>query len=177
MWNALCANRGCSEIYHMPLVDYKNHKEGMPYELKFPFRPTNNNAKWPRSSSSPRAAASGGTLIKAPPSDSSDRNSTAIPRSVSSDGRPLNPKRSEDGHESVMQIHQMGWIFICLVAAYVLNVIHMSARRYSPGNDNYALACSIVMGRTLHSTNSPSNLSYTDTISSNHWRQKHVPDG
>uniref|UniRef100_A0AAQ5YUB0 Signal induced proliferation associated 1 like 1 n=1 Tax=Amphiprion ocellaris TaxID=80972 RepID=A0AAQ5YUB0_AMPOC len=120
--------RGCSEIYHMPLVDYKNHKEGMPYELKFPFRPTNNNSKWPRTSSSPqtRAAGSGGTLIKAPPADFS--NSAAIPRSVSSDGRPLNPKR------------------------------------YSPGNDNYALACSIVMGRTLHNTNSPSSLSYTDTI-------------
>uniref|UniRef100_A0A669FAA8 Signal induced proliferation associated 1 like 1 n=1 Tax=Oreochromis niloticus TaxID=8128 RepID=A0A669FAA8_ORENI len=120
--------RGCSEIYHMPLVDYKNHKEGMPYELKFPFRSTNNNTKWPRTSSSPqtRAAGTGGTLIKAPPTDLS--NPAAIPRSVSSDGRPLNPKR------------------------------------YSPGNDNYALACSIVMGRTLHNTNSPSSLSYTDTM-------------
>ncbi|GAA6213704.1 signal-induced proliferation-associated 1-like protein 1 [Lates japonicus] len=135
--------RGCSEIYHMPLVDYKNHKEGMPYELKFPFRPTNNNTKWPRTSSSPqtRTAGTGGTLIKAPPSDFSDRNSAAIPRSVSSDGRPLNPKR------------------------------------YSPGNDNYALACSIVMGRTMHNTNSPSSLSYTDTMSSSHWRQKSMPDG
>ncbi|KAM3594675.1 uncharacterized protein V6R79_011990 [Siganus canaliculatus] len=136
--------RGCSEIYHMPLVDYKNHKEGMPYELKFPFRPTtNNNTKWPRTSSSPqtRAAGTGGTLIKAPPSDLSDRNTAAIPRSVSSDGRPLNPKR------------------------------------YSPGNDNYALACSIVMGRTLHNTNPPSSLSYTDTMSSSHWRQKSMPDG
>ncbi|XP_026159787.1 signal-induced proliferation-associated 1-like protein 1 isoform X2 [Mastacembelus armatus] len=135
--------RGCSEIYHMPLVDYKNHKEGMPYELKFPFRPTNNNTKWPRTSSSPqtRAAGTGGTLIKAPPADFSDRNSAAIPRSVSSDGRPLNPKR------------------------------------YSPSNDNYALACSIVMGRTLHSTNSPSSHSYTDTMSSSHWRQKSMPDG
>ncbi|XP_044230911.1 signal-induced proliferation-associated 1-like protein 1 [Thunnus albacares] len=134
--------RGCSEIYHMPLVDYKNHKEGMPYELKFPFRPTNNN-KWPRTSSSPqtRTAGSGGTLIKAPPSDFSERNSAAIPRSVSSDGRPVNPKR------------------------------------YSPGNDNYALACSIVMGRTLHNTNSPSSLSYSDTMGSSHWRQKSMPDG
>ncbi|XP_069008165.1 signal-induced proliferation-associated 1-like protein 1 [Embiotoca jacksoni] len=133
--------RGCSEIYHMPLVDYKNHKEGMPYELKFPFRPTNNNTKWPRTSSSPqtRAAGTGGTLIKAPPSDFS--NSAAMPRSVSSDGRPLNPKR------------------------------------YSPGNDNYALACSIAMGRTLHSTNSPSSLPYTDTGSSSHWRQQSMPDG
>uniref|UniRef100_H3DJ83 Signal induced proliferation associated 1 like 1 n=1 Tax=Tetraodon nigroviridis TaxID=99883 RepID=H3DJ83_TETNG len=134
--------RGCSEIYHMPLVDYKNHKEGMPYELKFPFRP-NSNSKWPRSSSSPqtRAAGTGGTLIKAPPPDFTDRNSGVIPRSVSSDGRPLNPKR------------------------------------YSPGNDNYALACSIVMGRTLHNANSPACLSYTDTVGSNHWRQKSMPDG
>ncbi|XP_041827409.1 signal-induced proliferation-associated 1-like protein 1 [Melanotaenia boesemani] len=135
--------RGGSEIYHMPLVDYKNHKEGMPYELKFPFRPANNNTKWPRTSSSPqtRTAGTGGTLIKAPPSDFSERNCAVIPRSVSSDGRPLNPKR------------------------------------YSPGNDNYALACSIVMGRTLHNTNSPSNLSYNDTMSSSHWRQKSMPDG
>lgn len=84
----------------MPLVDYKNHKEGMPYELKFPFRPANSNGKWPRTSSSPqtRAAGTAGTLIKAPPADLSERNSAAIPRSVSSDGRPLNPKRSRDDH-------------------------------------------------------------------------------
>lgn len=80
----------------MPLVDYKNHKEGMPYELKFPFRPStanNNNTKWPRTASSPqtRPAGAAGTLIKAPPPDFS--NSAAIPRSVSSDGRPLHPKR------------------------------------------------------------------------------------
>ncbi|XP_019725799.1 signal-induced proliferation-associated 1-like protein 1 isoform X1 [Hippocampus comes] len=134
--------RGCSEIYHMPLVDYKNHKEGMPYELKFPFRPaSNSNTKWPRTSSSPqtRPAGSGGTLIKAPPSDIG--NSAAMSRSVSSDGRPVVPKR------------------------------------YSPGNENYALACSIVMGRTLHNTNSASALPYTDNMSSNHWRQKSMPEG
>uniref|UniRef100_A0A674B078 Signal induced proliferation associated 1 like 1 n=1 Tax=Salmo trutta TaxID=8032 RepID=A0A674B078_SALTR len=135
--------RGCSELYHMPLVDYKNHKEGMPYEFKFPFR-SNNNNKWPRTSSSPqsRTTVAGGTLIKAPASDYQDR-AGVIPRSVSSDGRPLNPKR------------------------------------YSPGNDNYALACSIVMGRSPHTRNSPTSLSYTDTGSagSNHWRQKSMPDG
>uniref|UniRef100_A0A669BCT1 Signal induced proliferation associated 1 like 1 n=1 Tax=Oreochromis niloticus TaxID=8128 RepID=A0A669BCT1_ORENI len=99
--------RGCSEIYHMPLVDYKNHKEGMPYELKFPFRSTNNNTKWPRTSSSPqtRAAGTGGTLIKAPPTDLS--NPAAIPRSVSSDGRPLNPKRSHNSDNSVMKLADM----------------------------------------------------------------------
>ncbi|XP_056151512.1 signal-induced proliferation-associated 1-like protein 1 [Lampris incognitus] len=137
--------RGCSEIYHMPLVDYKNHKEGMPYEFKFPFRTSNNNAKWPRTSSSPQArpGGMGGTLIKAPPSDLTERASSIIPRSLSSDGRPLNPKR------------------------------------YSPGNDNYALACSIVMGRSLHNANSPASLPYTEsgTMGSNHWRQKSMPDG
>uniref|UniRef100_A0A8C7QB91 Signal induced proliferation associated 1 like 1 n=1 Tax=Oncorhynchus mykiss TaxID=8022 RepID=A0A8C7QB91_ONCMY len=136
--------RGCSELYHMPLVNYKNHKEGMPYEFKFPFR-SNNNNKWSRTSSSPQShttAALGGSLIKAPASDYQDR-AGVIPRSVSSDGRPLNPKR------------------------------------YSPGNDNYALACSIVMGRSPHTRNSPTSLSYTDTGSagSNHWRQKSMPDG
>ncbi|KAK1894371.1 Signal-induced proliferation-associated 1-like protein 1 [Dissostichus eleginoides] len=103
--------RGCSEIYHMPLVDYKNHKEGA------------------------------GSLIKAPPSDFSAINSAVIPRSVSSDGRPVHPKR------------------------------------YSPGNDNYALACSIVMGRTMHNINSPPGPPYSDTTSSNQWRQKSMPDG
>lgn len=57
------------------------------------------------------------------------------------------------------------------------NDILLHGHRYSPGNDNYALACSIVMGRTLQNTNSPSSLSYTDTMSSNHWRQKSMPDG
>ncbi|KAM9571129.1 signal-induced proliferation-associated 1-like protein 1 isoform 2-T2 [Salvelinus alpinus] len=135
--------RGCSELYHMPLVDYKNHKEGMPYEFKFPF--CSNNNKWPRTSSSPQSrttAALGGTLIKAPASDYQEPTGV-IPRSVSSDGRPLNPKR------------------------------------YSPGNDNYALACSIVMGRSPHTRKAPTSLSYIDTGSagSNHWRQKSMPDG
>lgn len=60
---------------------------------------------------------------------------------------------------------------------FVFNDMLMRRHRYSPGNDNYALACSIVMGRTMHNTNSPANLSYTDTMSSSHWRQKSMPDG
>lgn len=150
----------------MPLVDYKNHKEGMPYELKFPFRP-NNNSKWPRSSSSPqtRAAGTGGTLIKAPPPDFTDRNSAVMPRSVSSDGRPLNPKRSVTTHGSFARTCPQSLALMPRLC------------RYSPGNDNYALACSIVMGRTLHNANSPASLPYTDAASSNHWRQKSMPDG
>lgn len=50
-------------------------------------------------------------------------------------------------------------------------------RRYSPGNDNYALACSIAMGRTTHSTNPLASLPYTDAVSSHQWRQKSMPDG
>uniref|UniRef100_A0A8C7DLR2 Signal induced proliferation associated 1 like 1 n=1 Tax=Oncorhynchus kisutch TaxID=8019 RepID=A0A8C7DLR2_ONCKI len=100
--------RGCSELYHMPLVDYKNHKEGMPYEFKFPFR--SNNNKWPRTSSSPQSrttAALGGTLIKAPASEYQEPTGV-IPRSVSSDGRPLNPKRFNNNtrHSPVSAEHQ-----------------------------------------------------------------------
>ncbi|XP_036449990.1 signal-induced proliferation-associated 1-like protein 1 isoform X2 [Colossoma macropomum] len=51
-------------------------------------------------------------------------------------------------------------------------------RRYSPGSDNYALACSIVMGRSPHTRNSPNNQSYSSdtSSSSSHWRQKSAPD-
>ncbi|KAK3537953.1 hypothetical protein QTP70_024536 [Hemibagrus guttatus] len=143
--------RGCSEIYHMPLVDYKNHKEGMPYEYKFPFR--NSNEKWPRPTAPPQTVVctsqnrnvnqgQGAALSKAQNSDYARRGSL-LPRSVSSEGRPLN------------------------------------AKRYSPGSDNYALACSIVMGRSPHTRNSPNNQSFSsDTSSSStHWRQKSNPDG
>ncbi|XP_030212377.1 signal-induced proliferation-associated 1-like protein 1 isoform X1 [Gadus morhua] len=141
--------RGCSELYHMPLVDYKNHKEGMPYEFKFPFRTNNNNTKWPRTSSSPQArtGSMGGTLIKAPPPESEGRSAGVLPRSASSDSRPVHPK---------------------------------SAHRYSPGNDNYALACSIAMGRSAQpnaNANTPTQ-PYTDSSSSSvHWRQKSMPEG
>lgn len=59
----------------------------------------------------------------------------------------------------------------------VFNNILMLGHRYSPGNDNYALACSIVMGRTMHNINSPPGPPYSDTTSSNQWRQKSQPDG
>ncbi|KAJ8288874.1 hypothetical protein COCON_G00015330, partial [Conger conger] len=142
--------RGCSELFRLPVVEYKNNTDGVPFEYKFPFR--NNNSKWQRSpagsqqplSASPqgpgaRAVSLGGSIGKAPPSD----RAAAIPRSVSSDGRPLDPKR------------------------------------FSPGSDNYALASSIVIGRSGHNRNSPSILSYSDMgpVSSAHWRQKSMPEG
>lgn len=88
-------------MYHMPLVDYKNHKEGMPYEYKFPFR--NSNEKWPRPTAPPQTVVctsqnrninqgQGAALSKAQNPDYARRGSL-LPRSVSSEGRPLNAKR------------------------------------------------------------------------------------
>ncbi|KAL4656447.1 signal-induced proliferation-associated 1-like protein 1 isoform X2 [Arapaima gigas] len=143
--------RGCSEIYRMPVVS----TEGLPLEYKFPLR-TN---KWQRTCSSPqqsltaspqshggtpsRAVSLGGSIGKGATSERTER-AAIIPRSVSSDGRPLDPKR------------------------------------FSPGSDNYALASSIVMGRSPHSRNSPSSLSYSSDTGSGgsaHWRQKSMPEG
>uniref|UniRef100_W5N3Q3 Signal-induced proliferation-associated 1 like 1 n=1 Tax=Lepisosteus oculatus TaxID=7918 RepID=W5N3Q3_LEPOC len=149
--------RGCSEMYRMPVVEYKANNEGVPYEYKFPFR---NNNKWQRTASSPqqsltsspqshggtpsRAVSLGGSMGKAQPPDRPER-AGIIPRSVSSDGRPLDPKRFSPGSES-----------------------------------NYALVSSIVMSRAQHNRTSPSSLSYSsDTGSggSSHWRQKSMPEG
>ncbi|XP_036397637.1 signal-induced proliferation-associated 1-like protein 1 [Megalops cyprinoides] len=144
--------RGCSELFaRLPMVEYKTNTEGVSYEYKFPFR--NNNNKWQRPSPSPqqslsassqahgatpsRAVSLGGSIGKALPAE----RTTVIPRSVSSDGRPLDPKR------------------------------------FSPGSDNYALASSIVMGRSPHNRNSPSMLSYSSDGGSAHWRQKSMPEG
>ncbi|XP_066550989.1 signal-induced proliferation-associated 1-like protein 1 isoform X4 [Amia ocellicauda] len=147
--------RGCSEMYRMPVVEYKANNEGVPYEYKFPFR---NNNKWQRTASSPqqsltsspqshaatpsRAVSLGGSMGKAPPPERPER-AGIIPRSVSSDGRPLDPKRFSPGSES-----------------------------------NYALVSMI--SRPQHNRNSPSSLSYSsDTGSggSSHWRQKSMPEG
>ncbi|XP_035276940.1 signal-induced proliferation-associated 1-like protein 1 isoform X1 [Anguilla anguilla] len=145
--------RGCSELFRLPVVEYKGAADGVPFEYKFPFR--SNNNKWQRSSASPqqslsaspqghgggpgRAVSLGASVGKAPPSE----RAAAIPRSVSSDGRPLDN------------------------------------RRFSPGSDNYALASSVVMGRSAHNRNSPSMLSYSDVGPAGpaHWRQKSVPEG
>ncbi|XP_036405692.1 signal-induced proliferation-associated 1-like protein 1 isoform X2 [Megalops cyprinoides] len=101
--------RGCSELKSMPAADYKSSSENVPFEYKFPFR--NNNNKWQRTSSSPqqsltaspqshggtpnRAVSLGGSMGK---TLSAER--PAIPRSVSSDGRPLDPKRNSPGSEN-----------------------------------------------------------------------------
>ncbi|XP_076979026.1 signal-induced proliferation-associated 1-like protein 1 isoform X2 [Tamandua tetradactyla] len=88
--------RSCSETYRMPVMEYKMN-EGVSYEFKFPFR---NNNKWQRNASkgthSPQVPAqvqspmtsrlnAGKGDGKMPPPE----RATNIPRSISSDGRPL----------------------------------------------------------------------------------------
>ncbi|XP_031808451.1 signal-induced proliferation-associated 1-like protein 1 isoform X5 [Sarcophilus harrisii] len=90
--------RSCSETYRMPVMDYKMN-EGVSYEFKFPFR---NNNKWQRNANkgqgphasqvpsqvqSPvisRMSAGKGDGKMQPPERAAN-----IPRSISSDGRPL----------------------------------------------------------------------------------------
>ncbi|XP_064421178.1 signal-induced proliferation-associated 1-like protein 1 isoform X2 [Latimeria chalumnae] len=145
--------RGCSEMYRMPVMEYKMNNEGVPYEFKFPFR---NNNKWQRGmpkaqaslqTQSPtqgqvaaRAGSAGGT-----PKQQSQERGGNIPRSASSDGRPLDSKS-----------------------------------RLSPGSEVYVGVSSIVMMKSQHCHSSPSNLSSSSETSSGggtHRRQKSVPDG
>ncbi|XP_017548064.1 signal-induced proliferation-associated 1-like protein 1 isoform X1 [Pygocentrus nattereri] len=149
--------RGCSELYRMPVGEYKGSGDSGSFEYKFPFR--SNNNKWQRTSSSPqqsltaspqshsgtpnRAVSLGASMGKTLSAERPER-AAAIPRSVSSDGRPLDSKRM------------------------------------SPGSENYSLASSIVMSRSPHNRSSPSNLSCssdTGSAGSAHWRQKSMPEG
>ncbi|XP_049562168.1 signal-induced proliferation-associated 1-like protein 1 isoform X8 [Orcinus orca] len=88
--------RSCSETYRMPVMEYKMN-EGVSYEFKFPFR---NNNKWQRNANkgphSPQVPSqvqspmtsrlnAGKGDAKMPPPE----RAANIPRSISSDGRPL----------------------------------------------------------------------------------------
>lgn len=94
--------RGCTETYRMPTVEYKMN-EGIPYELKFPFR---NNNKWQRNAAKGEAAqlrqipsqlqspvSSRVSSVKGDGKMQTPERSANIPRSISSDGRPLENKR------------------------------------------------------------------------------------
>ncbi|XP_061890422.1 signal-induced proliferation-associated 1-like protein 1 isoform X2 [Entelurus aequoreus] len=146
--------RGCSELYRMPMADYKSSSgESGSFEYKFPFR--SNNNKWQRTSSSPqqsltaspqpqtpnRAISLGSSVGKTLSAERLERGAV-IPRSVSSDGRPLDTKRM------------------------------------SPGSESYSLASSMALGRSPHNRSSPSNLSCSSDASgsSAHWRQKSMPE-
>uniref|UniRef100_A0A6Q2XWZ5 Signal-induced proliferation-associated 1 like 1 n=1 Tax=Esox lucius TaxID=8010 RepID=A0A6Q2XWZ5_ESOLU len=141
--------RGCSELYRMPVVEYKGSGDGGSFEYKFPFR--NKDNKWQRTSSSPqqsltaspqphtpnRAVSLGSCGGKTLSAERPERNA-AIPRSVSSDGRPLD------------------------------------AKRMSPGSESFAMPTSLGLGRSPHNRSSPSSLSCT----SDAWRaQKSMPEG
>uniref|UniRef100_A0A8C1UXI6 Signal-induced proliferation-associated 1-like protein 1 n=1 Tax=Cyprinus carpio TaxID=7962 RepID=A0A8C1UXI6_CYPCA len=105
--------RGCSEMHRMPVVEYKGSNESGSFEYKFPFR--SNNNKWQRTSSSPqqsltaspqshsgtpnRAVSLGASMGKTLSAERPER-AAAIPRSVSSDGRPLDSKRMSPGSEN-----------------------------------------------------------------------------
>ncbi|KAG8507747.1 Signal-induced proliferation-associated 1-like protein 1 [Galemys pyrenaicus] len=93
--------RSCSETYRMPVMEYKMN-EGVSYEFKFPFR---NNNKWQRNASkgphSPQVPSqvqspmtsrlnAGKGDGKMPPPE----RAANIPRSISSDGRPLERRLS-----------------------------------------------------------------------------------
>ncbi|XP_054474220.1 signal-induced proliferation-associated 1-like protein 1 isoform X2 [Anoplopoma fimbria] len=146
--------RGCSELYRMPVSDYKgSSSDSGSFEYKFPFR--SNNNKWQRTSSSPqqsltaspqphqpnRAVSLGSSVGKTLSAERLERGAV-IPRSVSSDGRPLDTKRM------------------------------------SPGSESYSLASSLALGRSPHNRSSPSNLSCSSDASgsSAHWRQKSMPE-
>ncbi|XP_068110197.1 signal-induced proliferation-associated 1-like protein 1 isoform X2 [Hyperolius riggenbachi] len=142
--------RGCTEVYRMPTVEYKL-TEGIPYELKFPFR---NNNKWQRNAAKGEAAqlrqvpsqlqspvSSRVSSVKSEGKMQTPERSANIPRSISSDGRPLDNKR------------------------------------LSPSSEIYA---SVAIGRSQQSRSSPSSLSTSsDTGSSggSQRRQKSMPEG
>ncbi|KAM9356130.1 signal-induced proliferation-associated 1-like protein 1 [Pholidichthys leucotaenia] len=146
--------RGCSELYRVPVSEYKSSSsDSGSFEYKFPFR--SNNNKWQRTSSSPqqsltaspqphtpnRAISLGSSVGKTLSAERLERGAV-IPRSVSSDGRPLDTKRM------------------------------------SPGTESYSLAASLALGRSPHNRSSPSNLSCSSEASgsSAHWRQKSMPE-
>uniref|UniRef100_A0A671PFZ2 Signal-induced proliferation-associated 1-like protein 1 n=1 Tax=Sinocyclocheilus anshuiensis TaxID=1608454 RepID=A0A671PFZ2_9TELE len=114
--------RGCSELHRMPVVEYKGSTESGSFEYKFPFR--SNNNKWQRPSSSPqqsltaspqsqsgtpnRAVSLGASMGKTLSAERPER-AAAIPRSVSSDGRPLDSKRfAHNRHSPLPAERQMG---------------------------------------------------------------------
>ncbi|XP_059135659.1 signal-induced proliferation-associated 1-like protein 1 isoform X2 [Peromyscus eremicus] len=105
--------RSCSETYRMPVMEYKMN-EGVSYEFKFPFR---NNNKWQRNASkgahspqvpsqlqSPMTARlnTGKGDGKMPPPE----RAANIPRSISSDGRPLE-RRLSPGSDIYVTVSSM----------------------------------------------------------------------
>ncbi|KAM9202381.1 signal-induced proliferation-associated 1-like protein 1 isoform 3-T3 [Dugong dugon] len=88
--------RSCSETYRMPVMEYKMN-EGISYEFKFPFR---NNNKWQRNASKGTHSPQVPSQVQSPMTSRLNAGKgdgkmpppervANIPRSISSDGRPL----------------------------------------------------------------------------------------
>ncbi|XP_003214567.2 signal-induced proliferation-associated 1-like protein 1 isoform X1 [Anolis carolinensis] len=101
--------RSFSETHRLPVMEYKMNDSAVPYELKFPFR---NNNKWQRNANKgqgshgqqmpsqmqspvPTRIASG----KGEGKMSLPERTANIPRSISSDGRPLESRRLSPGSD------------------------------------------------------------------------------
>lgn len=81
-----CLLRGCSELYRIPMVEYKVDSEGTPCEYKTPFR---RNTTWHRVPSAGGAALSRGSPTQGPDrlqcQQILQQHQAAIPRSTSFD--------------------------------------------------------------------------------------------
>ncbi|XP_054989872.1 signal-induced proliferation-associated 1-like protein 1 isoform X6 [Sorex araneus] len=87
--------RSCSETYRMPVMEYKMN-EGVSYEFKFPFR---NNNKWQRNAGKGPHSSQVPSQVQSPMTSRLNAGKgegkmpvperANIPRSISSDGRPL----------------------------------------------------------------------------------------
>ncbi|XP_043929790.1 signal-induced proliferation-associated 1-like protein 1 [Protopterus annectens] len=101
--------RGCTEMYRLPLMEYKMNNEGGSYDFKFPFK---NNSKWQRSSSKtqspPQSHGSGHSTSRAASVGAKTpqhERGSHMPRSVSSDGRPLDSsKRLSPGLDTYVSV-------------------------------------------------------------------------
>lgn len=105
--------RSCSETYRMPVMEYKMN-EGVSYEFKFPFR---NNNKWQRNASKGPHAPPVPSQVQSPMTSrlnagKGDRKmppperAANIPRSISSDGRPLE-RRLSPGSDIYVTVSSM----------------------------------------------------------------------
>lgn len=103
--------RSCSETYRMPVMEYKMN-EGVSYEFKFPFR---NNNKWQRNASkgphAPPAQVQSPVTTRLNPGKGDGKmpapeRAANIPRSISSDGRPLE-RRLSPGSDIYVTVSSM----------------------------------------------------------------------
>nr|KAF6502609.1 signal induced proliferation associated 1 like 1 [Molossus molossus] len=105
--------RSCSETYRVPVMEYKMN-EGVSYEFKFPFR---NNNKWQRNASKGPHASQVPAQVPSPMTSRLNagkgdgkmpppERAANIPRSISSDGRPLE-RRLSPGSDIYVTVSSM----------------------------------------------------------------------